>query len=192
MEALGLNITDWIILVILVASGLMSLARGFTREFLSLFLWVFAFIAALTLEHLATPQVSAIIGNEEVSKIISYILIFIICLIAGGFFIKFISSLVKWSGASGFDRFLGVLFGFTRGMILIFVVFLLLPVSFKQSDLFINSKISPLIDEYAPRVEAYFRDFIADKDIVEEATNLIEPLIEDVDSNLRTSEKESS
>ena len=192
MEALGLNITDWIILVILVASGLMSLARGFTREFLSLFLWVFAFIAALTLEHLATPQVSAIIGNEEVSKIISYILIFIICLIAGGFFIKFISSLVKWSGASGFDRFLGVLFGFTRGMILIFVIFLLLPVSFKQSDLFINSKISPLIDEYAPRVEAYFRDFIADKDIVEEATNLIEPLIEDVDSNLRTSEKESS
>jgi len=192
MEALGLNITDWIILVILVASGLMSLARGFTREFLSLFLWVFAFIAALTLEHLATPQVSAIIGNEEVSKIISYILIFIICLIAGGFFIKFISSLVKWSGASGFDRFLGVLFGFTRGMILIFVVFLLLPVSFKQSDLFINSKISPLIDEYAPRVEAYFRDFIADKDIVEEATNLIEPLIEDVDSNLSTSEKESS
>ncbi len=192
MEALGLNITDWIILVILVASGLMSLARGFTREFLSLFLWVFAFIAALTLEHLATPQVSAIIGNEEVSKIISYILIFIICLIAGGFFIKFISSLVKWSGASGFDRFLGVLFGFTRGMILIFVVFLLLPVSFKQSDLFINSKISPLIDEYAPRVEAYFRDFIADKDIVEEATNLIEPLIEDVDSNSSTSEKESS
>jgi len=192
MEALGLNITDWIILVILVASGLMSLARGFAREFLSLFLWVFAFIAALTLEHLATPQVSAIIGNEEVSKIISYILIFIICLIAGGFFIKFISSLVKWSGASGFDRFLGVLFGFTRGMILIFVVFLLLPVSFKQSDLFINSKISPLIDEYAPRVEAYFRDFIADKDIVEEATNLIEPLIEDVDSNLSTSEKESS
>ena len=77
-------------------------------------------------------------------------------------------------------------------MILIFVVFLLLPVSFKQSDLFINSKISPLIDEYAPRVEAYFRDFIADKDIVEEATNLIEPLIEDVDSNSSTSEKESS
>ena len=44
MEALGLNITDWVILVVLVASGLMSLARGFTREFLSLFLWVFSFI----------------------------------------------------------------------------------------------------------------------------------------------------
>ena len=180
MEALGLNITDWAILVVLVASGLMSLARGFTREFLSLFLWVFSFIAALSFEHLATPQVAAIIGNEDISKIISYILIFIICLVAGSFFIKFISKLVKWSGASGFDRFLGVLFGFSRGLILVFIVFLLLPNSVKQNDLFVNSKISPFIEEYAPRVEAYFRDLVADKDLVEEATNIIEPIIEEV------------
>ena len=180
MEALGLNITDWAILVVLVASGLMSLARGFTREFLSLFLWVFSFIAALSFEHLATPQVAAIIGNEDISKIISYILIFIVCLVAGGFFIKFISKLVKWSGSSGFDRFLGVLFGFSRGLILVFIVFLLLPNSVKQNDLFVNSKISPFIEEYAPRVEAYFRDLVADKDLVEEATNIIEPIIEEV------------
>ena len=180
MEALGLNITDWAILVVLVASGLMSLARGFTREFLSLFLWVFSFIAALSFEHLATPQVAAIIGNEDISKIISYILIFIVCLVAGSFFIKFISKLVKWSGASGFDRFLGVLFGFSRGLILVFIVFLLLPNSVKQNDLFVNSKISPFIEEYAPRVEAYFRDLVADKDLVEEATNIIEPIIEEV------------
>ena len=189
MEALGLNITDWAILVVLVASGLMSLARGFTREFLSLFLWVFSFIAALSLEHLATPQVAAVIGNEEISKIISYILIFIVCPIAGGFFIKFISKLVKWSGASGFDRFLGVLFGFTRGLVLVFIVFLLLPSSVKQSDLFVNSKISPFIEEYAPRVEAYFRNLLANKDLVEEATNIIEPIIEEAQNNLPESEE---
>ena len=99
---------------------------------------------------------------------------------------------MKWSGASGFDRFLGVLFGFTRGLVLIFVVFLLLPASFKQSDLFVNSKISPLIDEYAPRVESYFRDLVSDKDIVEEATNLIEPLIEEVQDTTDSQEEEES
>ncbi|MDC0588060.1 CvpA family protein, partial [Gammaproteobacteria bacterium] len=104
----------------------------------------------------------------------------IVCLVAGGFFIKFISKLVKWSGASGFDRFLGVLFGFTRGLILVFIVFLLLPNSVKQNELFVNSKISPFIEEYAPRVEAYFRDLVADKDLVEEATKIIEPIIEEV------------
>lgn len=179
METLGLNITDWAIVIVLIASGLMSLSRGFTKEFLSLFLWFFSFIAALSLGHLATPKVSTIIGNDEIAKIISYVLIFILFIVVGSFLIKFISKLVRWSGASGFDRFLGVLFGFMRGLILIFVVFLLLPGSFKQSDLYMNSKISPLIDEYAPRVEEYFNDLISDKDIVEEATNLIEPLVED-------------
>ncbi len=68
-------------------------------------------------------------------------------------------------------------------MILVFIVFLLLPSSVKQSDLFVNSKISPLIEEYAPRVETYFRDLLADKDLVEEATNIIEPIIEEVQNN---------
>ena len=78
---------------------------------------------------------------------------------------------------------MGVLFGFTRGLILVFIVFLLLPSSVKQSDLFVNSKISPLIEEYAPRVETYFRDLLANKDLVEEATNIIEPIIEEVQNN---------
>ena len=122
MEALGLNVADWFILVVLTASGLISLARGFTKEFLSLFLWIFAFIAAVSLEFLATPKINEFIGNAEISKIFAYIVVFMVCIILGGMVIKFISKLIKWSGASGFDRFLGVLFGLTRGLIVLFVI----------------------------------------------------------------------
>ena len=122
MEALGLNFADWFILIVLTASGLISLARGFTKEFLSLFLWVFAFIAAVSLEFLATPKINEFIGNAEISKIFAYIVVFMVCIILGGMVIKFISKLIKWSGASGFDRFLGVLFGLTRGLIVLFVI----------------------------------------------------------------------
>ena len=101
MEALGLNVADWFIIVVLTASGLISLARGFTKEFLSLFLWVFAFIAAVSLEFLATPKINEFIGNEEISKIFAYIVVFMICIVLGGMVIKFISKLIKWSGASG-------------------------------------------------------------------------------------------
>ena len=83
MEALGLNVADWFILVVLTASGLISLARGFTKEFLSLFLWIFAFIAAVSLEFLATPKINEFIGNEEISKIFAYIVVFMICIILG-------------------------------------------------------------------------------------------------------------
>ena len=180
MEALGLNIADWFILIVLVASGVISFARGFTKEFLSLFLWLAAFIAAISLEYLATPKINEFIGNEEVSKIISYITVFVIFIFLGGIVIKFISKLIKWSGASGFDRFIGGLFGLIRGLIVLFVIFLLLPSSLKTTELISNSKITPIIQKYAPEIEEYFRDLIDNRDIVEGALEIIEPLTQEV------------
>ena len=176
MEALGLNFADWFILVVLLASGLISFSRGFTKEFLSLFLWVAAFIAAISLEYLATPKINEYIGNPEISKILSYVVVFIVFIFIGGILIKFISKIIKWSGASGFDRFLGVLFGLIRGLIVLFVIFLLLPSSLKTTDLINNSKITPLIQKYAPQIEAYFRELVDNRNIVEEALEKIEPL----------------
>ena len=181
MEALGLNFADWFILVVLIASGLISFSRGFAKEFLSLFLWIAAFIAAISLEFLATPKIDDYIGNPEISKILSYIVVFVIFSFVGGMLIKFISKLSKWSGASGFDRFLGVIFGLTRGLVVLFVIFLLLPSSLKTTDLISNSKITPVIEKYAPEIEAYFRELVDNKDLVEEAMEMIEPLQPKVD-----------
>jgi len=179
MEALGLNYADWFILVILIASGIISFSRGFTTEFLSLFLWFAAFIAAITLEHLATPQINEFVQNKDVSKIISYIVVFTLFIFLGRLLIKFISKIVIWSSASGFDRFFGILFGLSRGFIFLFAIFLLLPSNLKTTDLINNSKITPVIEKYAPRIEAYFRDLIDIKDVVEEVVEIIEPLKED-------------
>ena len=180
MEALGLNLADWFILIVLIASGIISFARGFTKEFLSLFLWLAAFIAAISLEYLATPKINEFIGNEEISKIISYIVVFLIFIFIGGMIIKFISKLIKWSGASGFDRFLGVVFGLMRGSIVLFVIFLLLPSGIKTTDLINNSKITPIIQKYAPEIEAYFRELIDNRNVVEEALEIIEPVKQEV------------
>ena len=180
MEALGLNFADWFILIVLIASGVISFARGFTKEFLSLFLWLVSFIAAISLEYLATPKINEFIGNEEISKIISYVVVFIIFIFVGGIVIKFISKIVKWSGASGFDRFLGVLFGLIRGSIVLFVIFLLLPSSLKTTDLISNSKITPIIQKYAPQIEEYFRNLIDNRNVVEEALEIIDPLNNDL------------
>ena len=180
MEALGLNLADWFILIVLIASGIISLSRGFTKEFLSLFLWLAAFVAAISLEYLATPKINEFIGNQEISKIISYIVVFIVFIFLGGIIIKFISKLIKWSGASGFDRFLGVIFGLIRGLIVLFVIFLILPSGLKTTDVINNSKITPIIQKYAPQIEAYFRDLIDNRNVVEEALEIIEPLKQDV------------
>ena len=165
METLGLNVTDLVILFVIGSSGIISLFRGFTKEFLSLLLWVFAFFAAVGLEGHVTPKIFEIIGNEEASKIIASVLIFIISIIVGGFLINLISRIVKWSGMSGFDKFMGVLFGVGRGLIVILVIYFLLPSNFKESEIFASSKISPFFEEFLPVLETYIKELLTDSDL---------------------------
>ena len=73
-----------------------------------------------------------------------------------------------------------MLFGLTRGLIVLFVIFLLLPSSVKSTDLINQSKITPIIEKYAPQIEAYFRDLIDNRNLVEEAMDVIEPIKEEL------------
>ena len=164
METLGLNVTDLVILFVIGSSGIISLFRGFTKEFLSLLLWVFAFFAAVGFEGHVTPKIFEIIGNEEASKITASVLIFLISIIVGGFLINLISRIVKWSGMSGFDKFMGVLFGVGRGLIVILVIYFLLPSNFKESEIFASSKISPFFEEFLPVLETYIKELLTDSD----------------------------
>ena len=42
----------------------------------------------------------------------------------------------------------------------------------------VKRDVSPIIEKYAPQIEAYFRDLIDNTDIVEEAIQVIEPIKE--------------
>ena len=165
METLGLNVTDLVILFVIGSSGIISLFRGFTKEFLSLLLWVFAFFAAVGLEGYVTPKISEIIGNQEASRIIASVIIFLISIIIGGFLINLISRIVKWSGMSGFDKFMGVLFGVSRGLIVILAVYFLLPSNLKEAEIFTESKISPFFEDFLPVLESYIKDLLKESDI---------------------------
>ena len=165
METLGLNVTDLVILFVVGSSGIISLFRGFTKEFLSLLLWIFAFFAAVGLEDYVTPKIIEIIGNPEASKIIASVIIFLISIIVGGFLINLISRVVKWSGMSGFDKFMGVLFGTGRGLIVILAVYFLLPSNLKESEIFTSSKISPFFEDFLPILEEYIEELLQKSDV---------------------------
>ena len=165
METLGLNVTDLVILFVVGSSGIISLFRGFTKEFLSLLLWIFAFFAAVGLEDYVTPKIIEIIGNPEASKIIASVIIFLISIIVGGFLINLISRVVKWSGISGFDKFMGVLFGVGRGLIVILAVYFLLPSNLKESEIFTSSKISPFFEDFLPILEEYIEELLQKSDV---------------------------
>ena len=165
METLGLNVTDLVILFVVGSSGIISLFRGFTKEFLSLLLWIFAFFAAVGLQGIVTPKIIEIIGNQEASKIIASVLIFLISIIVGGFLINLVSRVVKWSGMSGFDKFMGVLFGIGRGLVVIMAVYFLLPANLKESQIFTSSKISPIFEDFLPKIEEYIEELFGKSEI---------------------------
>ena len=69
-----------------------------------------------------------------------------------------------------------------------------MPSSIKSTDLINKSKITPIIEKYAPQIEAYFRELIDNRNIVEEALEIIEPIREEVvpDEEDSNSTKEDS
>ena len=75
---------------------------------------------------------------------------------------------------------MGILFGLIRCLIVVFVIFLILPSGLKTTNLINDSKITPIIQKYAPEIEAYFRNLIDNRNVVEETLEKIDPLKKDL------------
>ncbi|RLQ22887.1 CvpA family protein [Seongchinamella sediminis] len=116
-----LTAADWVIIVVLSVSTLLSLWRGFVREALSLLAWVAAFIVAhLFVDQLAL-QLSSLIANVTGRYVAAYAILFVSTLVVFTLVVKVATSLVRAAGLSFLDRVLGTIFGFARGVILILV-----------------------------------------------------------------------
>ena len=166
MESLDLFYFDYILIGIIALSGLIAFFRGFIQETLSLLLWVFAFAASMFLNEYLDPYVSDYVNNPELRRILTVITVFVGIIFFGGLLVKLLRGLVHWSGMVGLDRFLGVLFGFFRGIILIMVIYLVLPSDFKQSSFIVQSQSASYLNKYAPMAEKFFKSMISNKNSV--------------------------
>jgi membrane protein required for colicin V production len=121
-----LQILDFVLIGIMLVSGVLALARGFTREVLSLLAWAAASVAAyfaiqqkplidLVLPHVDKP-VLAQIAVGAVAFLVTLIVVSIIS-------VK-ISDRVVDSSAGAFDRTLGFIYGLVRGLVLVSVAYL--------------------------------------------------------------------
>lgn len=120
------NEADWIILVVLGLSILLSLWRGFVREAASLAGWVAAFVIAnLFIGEMASflaPWIENITGRYVAAGAI----LFAGTLVLAGMLGKLGNQVVHATGLTVLDRLLGTAFGFARGIIIVLVVVYLL------------------------------------------------------------------
>ena len=144
---------DFILLGIMLISGLLALARGFTREVLSLVAWGAAAVAA----YFAIKQPDFVefaktnipyLDKEILAQIAVGATAFLVVLIIVSIISVKISDYVVDSSAGSFDRTLGFIFGVARGFVFVAIAYLfygwLLPLD-KQQDWVRNAYSLPMI-----------------------------------------------
>ncbi|MFT4768970.1 MAG: membrane protein required for colicin V production [Glaciecola sp.] len=154
---------DWVVVVILILSALLSLWRGFVREAISLAGWVVAFVVANLLAVTVAGQIGDLIENHTGRYIVAWSLLFVLTLVASSLTAKLFASIIKATGLGVLDRLLGSVFGVLRGMLivmaLVFVVREIVPKS--EQSLLEESQLMPHIDvmlAWSMRLFDEFRD----------------------------------
>ncbi|WP_025898537.1 CvpA family protein [Sneathiella glossodoripedis] len=124
MEELPINITDAVILLVLLISAVFGFMRGFVKEVLSISGWVGATFLALYLFPLLKPYTRQYIENLLLSDIITGAGIFILSLVIISFLTHAISERVKASALGALDRSLGIFFGIARAVVIVGIAWL--------------------------------------------------------------------
>lgn len=117
---------DICIVIIIALSVFVGFIRGATREVLGFISWVGAFFSAIYLLPFMRPLLSSYIHAPFLVDLIGGVGIFLIALVILSLFAKFFSSQVKDSLLSGIDRSLGAVFGFSRGVLVISILYVTL------------------------------------------------------------------
>lgn len=121
-----MNWADWVIIAVLGFSALISAVRGFIKEALSLVIWLTAAILASIFHDDLALWLVDVISTPSLRMLTAWAVLFIAILIIGGICSYLLGKLVEATGLTGTDRLLGVLFGITRGLIIIMVVLIVL------------------------------------------------------------------
>jgi membrane protein required for colicin V production len=118
---------DYLIIIIIFISMIISLMRGFVREALSLVGWIVAVVIGFMymnpLALILQPKLSSL--PASVLNILAFSILLVLTLVIAALVNNLIAKLVEKTGLTGTDRAIGMLFGIARGIVLVGVLVLL-------------------------------------------------------------------
>jgi membrane protein required for colicin V production len=115
---------DFLLLGVMMISGLLAMIRGFMREILSITAWACAAAATILLYNRLLPIAKANIPSDMLAAGAVVGGVFLVTLLLVSIVTVRISDMILDSRIGALDRTLGFLFGLARGLIIVVVAFL--------------------------------------------------------------------
>ena len=164
MDNAALNWVDIIILSTIAISALISLFRGFIREAFSLAVWVLAFWLSWTFFRDLAVNMENMIATPSVRLAVAFTALMILSLMVGGLINYLVIQLISKTGLSGSDRFIGMIFGAARGVLVITVLVLVAGLTpFPADPWWRESMLIPYFQELAIWLQSLLPPEIAEK-----------------------------
>ena len=141
----NMNYLDIVLGGIVVLSALIGLARGLVKEVLSLIAWAVAiYVAWRFAETVANDHIRKFIDDALISYLAAFGILFLVTLFVVGLLNMIIAQILTSTGLSGFDRFLGMLFGLARGLVIgALVVFVIGLTPLTKESWWLTSRLAP-------------------------------------------------
>ena len=118
------NNLDYIVLGIILLSGVLALIRGFVREVLSLLGWAGAYYIAAKFYPHAEPFVHKYVHSNAATTMVAAVLVFVGALILFSILGFFTAKIIRGRALTSIDRSLGFLFGLLRGALVVCIVYM--------------------------------------------------------------------
>jgi len=160
-----MTVVDYSIIVILVISMIFGIMRGFFKEVISLGSWILGIWAAFTFSTELAPK---LIPNLPFVKDMEFfadsllrqsalcgLIIFTAFALVGGIINFIVNKISEKTGLGGMNRFLGMLFGAARGVLIVSIATLFITNSplFSQEPVWADSMLRPHAERVASMVE---------------------------------------
>ena len=139
---------DLIIAALVITSAIYGLYRGLIRELISLIAWVLAFFLAILFSPNFANLLDPTWAGETLRLIFSFSAIFVGVLIVSSFIQFIVRKFLSLVGLGSLDRFLGMVFGIARGVVISTILLVLFIELFPTNSLAENSKVSPYLLAY--------------------------------------------
>lgn len=120
-----MNTVDYLVIAIVVVSAIVGLMRGFLREAIGVITWVAAVFVAWRFGPALEPYLGGLLAGPQVRPWAARIIVLIAVLLLGAAVGALVVRIARLSIFSATDRFLGLLFGTLRGLVIIGVLVLI-------------------------------------------------------------------